>query len=343
MNQITTAEQKKNASIENSVEKNKVRQDIIMQVKECMAYQKIKTATLLTLPAEHSYFEHGLVHAFNRANLKTNLNFYGVELAKKIVPKAFKNMPANSVLAGYCKLEDFLKYEANIQKSGFATLTNVQRVNPFMFDFGWFDYCGFATLENMSHFVNCINNNIRKGLIAVTFDLSTRHMSQKEYSKIFSGYKKGMNLHEAIVATLKKMIDGKANLVNETEYGGGTHGRTTMLTLVYSVNIPKGIITTINENFRDGKAEITYKRNNIYQKLKYNATHHMSKKARVMKIKKVKTITPEEIRVKAAVARWEKVWCMLSKVKKLRVATKYGKNLMQFSSMIAWHHGKLAA
>ena len=43
---------KKNESIENSPDKNKIRQDIIMQAKKCITYQKLKDATILTLPAK---------------------------------------------------------------------------------------------------------------------------------------------------------------------------------------------------------------------------------------------------------------------------------------------------
>ena len=345
-----TEQKKKNDSIENSPEKNKVRQDIIMQFKKCMMYQKIKNARLLTLPAKKAYFETALVHSFKRDEVPVNLDFIGVEMDMEIAPETFKNMPANSMVAGNCTIEDFLKYEHQATKSGAIGLTNVERTSPLLFDLIWLDYCGWVTEESMNHFVKCILENVKQGYIAVTWDLSTRHMKPEEYAKTFKGYKKGMSLREAIIATIElklKAISKVVSLVYNVEYGGGDIGRTTMLTLGYSVNIPKKVVTPIEENFRDGKAEVKMARAGMIHKFKKTGKWEVGFKDSPVRVAKVKGsvgrpklyANAEERRIILAVAKWAKKWkAIKNRTKKVNIAKRYGMTINQFASKVAWHH-----
>ena len=356
MSNETTEQKKKNDSIENSVEKCKVRTDLAIHKRKVAVHLDLTKASLLSLPAEKAHFEHTLVHNFKREGIDIDLSFIGVEKNFSRAIKTFKNMPANSQVVGDCTIEDFLQYEHNASKSGAISLTDIKRATPLMFDFIWLDYCMLATEEGINHLVKCMLENIDKGYIAVTWDLSTRHMKPCDYAKEFSGYKKGMSLREAVVATIAeklKKIGKEINLAYNVVYGGGDKGITTMLTLGYTVGIPKGVIKPIEENFRDGKNEVKMSRAGMVNKFKTTGKWEIGHKKNVVEVanKKNSTETRGRPRIYAsteerdfayAVKKYEGMWKNMTRDFKIRVATRYGKSLREFACCVACKHGKLA-
>ena len=346
-----TSQEKAVKSIEQTVEKAKVRQEINGLVQQWTYHRErkgnsIKNINCLTLPSKDWFYENGLVTALNGAfflNEKPEIFFNGVEWDKVTAIKSFYNMPNNARLVGCCSFEDYLKYQVRFNRQGLGVVDrDSERTVQELFDFIWADYCGEATLKNIEDFAVMARDNIKEGLIAVTYKLNSRAVTKKGYIKRFKKYCKGDDLTEVVkksINILLKKYKVNANMVYCVTYAGGEHGHSTMLTLVYSINVPKSAIIPIEENRRDMFSDARKAKYQIFNKL---MNSHGWKVNRIKKTNMDIATVREVTRLNMAVSRWETKWGKITRDKKLKVATKYGKTLHQFGSMVAHYHGKLA-
>lgn len=351
MQETTKTAVEKNENIENSVAKGNVRTDVGTQKQEVVNYLKMAEVTALGLPATEAYEENNFYHRMKRSGSNTKINFVGIEKSSEVTPKAYRNMPPNSKFCN-STIADFLIYKTIDKKDGYLIPTKEERESRFMFELGWFDYCGIPTNKNMEHLVDTMIHNIEAGYMAVTFDLSTRHMKPDEYAKELCGYSKGLTLEQTVVKSIEKIIK-KANtnknidLVLKDIYGGGAIGVSTMITLGYTINIPKGVVKPISENMRIERNETKMIRANTYYKLKNGIEIFAPQgdKKDVIKINGKRGrpqiyANAEERRLKKAVEKWSKKWHLFKnrRERKENIAKRYGKSLREFGSMIAWYH-----
>lgn len=343
-------------SIENTAEKSKVRQDYIGLINQHLYHREkegnpIKEITSLSLPAESWFFEKGLLNSNNTAfyrRTKPTMKFDGVDWGFQTSLEALENMPENSTITGSCSFEDFLKYETIIKKNGYSRVNyDAPRKSALKYYNVWADFCNDATLQRLKDYVNIIRRNIDMGFAGITVKLSSRKKGscKEEYIGRFKGYCNSKDRAKAIEVTINKLLHNSgystAHCVYSVQYPGGEAGRSRMLTLIYAVNIPKQALIPIRED-RTIKSTLVQTRKLFVSRLRKNGRWDikLGKQGR-KKGKAKKILTPEEKRVISATGRWEKVWGMISREKKMKVASKYGKSLHSFGSMIAHYHGEL--
>ena len=342
----------KTKSIETSPEKASIRNDIVSQnLQNLVRMEKlgkhISTINGLTLPAKKWFFEHNFINhignAFFLAN-KPQVHFYGVEKEAKFIDQTFKNMPQSChIVKGM--LHEFIDNEVQFKTNGVGQILDTPRRVPIIFDFYWADYCLTPNMKNIEQFVQVLNNNIKHGLAYITFSLNLR--GRKEgFQNEFSCYDKNklIAVVNAINRCISKNVKGKkVNLTYKVLYAGGESERTPMITIGFSVGIPANAIRVIDEDRMTKKRELKSHRANFVNKLQNNTykTAMQDHRGRPRKSAK-KIITPEQIRLEAAVTRWESKWDSLkgNNEKKAKIAAKYGVSLHSFGSMIACRHGK---
>lgn len=346
------AEEKAVDSIEQTVEKAKIRQDLVGITQQWLLNRErnnkpIQNIRCLSLPAEQWFFEYGLSHGVQNSFFlknKPTFHFDGVERKRVTAIKSFLNKPVNSTLTGCCFFNEFLKHEVRFNKNGLGLVDrDSERATQPQYEMIWADYCGEATVDMLKDFTLMIRNNVNEGFVAITIKLNSRVHSEKEYRKRFKKYCSSNKLSKAIRVTINTLlhqnVKGKdVRCVYDVVYAGGEVGRSTMQTLVYSVNIPKNALITIKENRRENDTDTKYQ--SRYSTASKLLKIRRWKVGRLGVAKKEKT--PEQIRLESAVARWEKKWDSISKTKKIAIAKKYNVGVRTFGCKVAWYHGKLA-
>ena len=339
----------KTDSIEQTVEKNTIRHDLVTLVEQYLHYKEtrrnpIKTFNSLTLPAANWYYEKMLQTSIARAFFlgeKPLMFFHGVEVDKHVAVQSLRHLPRNCSITK-CTLKEFLTNEHRTNNLGVGEITETLRSDSLNLNFAWADYCCVITPELIEDFAKMINNHIKEGIGAVTFCIKTRSKGgNKKIIRSLRKYCKSPNLSQAVKvsvnAVLRRYVRNKSvKCIYEVVYGGGKLGNTHMITLAYSVNIPAKAITPIKENRIEKKNEI---RSGRYQaSKKMEAMRGWKITCRRPKAEKTK----EQIRVEMAVDRWEKKWHSLTKEKKQKIVDKYGVGLRAFACMVACRHGKFA-
>jgi hypothetical protein len=336
----------KNDSIEQTVEKMRVRHEITHQVTELIDHleqkKTLKDFKVISLPAINWYFENHLLNVLRMSQKDINISFEGIEGDKESAGDSLYNMPQNATLT-YADWNEYFVKEHIVNKKGAGELTSEPIQMPKKYDLMWADFCGEATVTNLLREVDKINNNIDDGLYYITIDGSSRQANTKEYARRFKHYSKASDLKDVIEETLKKMIatriKGKnVKLVYSVIYGGGQYGRTTMYTFGFSVGIPKDIITFMSGNRREEKNALRKDRYQLAMRLK---REEWSIGRVASGFKSEKPIAKNDSRAKAAASRWESKWKPLTQERKEKIAARYGKSVHSFASMVSWYHGKL--
>jgi len=343
----TKATEQKIKSIELTVEKNNIRNDIASIVNQYFLYRErikkpITSWHSLGLPAHNWFFENLLKSSVDNAfylKKKPELYFDGVDMEKDVATISLRNMPRNSTIT-CCSFADFLRNKNVVNKIGVSEIVKDQpRDNPVQYDFAWPDYCCPPTIELIKDFAKMIQNNIEMGQAALTFCLKIREAGGNQGKlESLKKYCSSPNLRTAVRVTvnlmLRKYAPGKkCECVYDVVYGGGRIGNTTMITLLYNINIPKNVIKPISEDRVEKKNEIASSR--------YQASKRMER-IRGWKIRSSKPkaeLSPAQLRIRSAVDRWESKWNKLDDDKKGRVAEKYKVTMRSFASMVACRHG----
>lgn len=358
------ATDKKINSIEQTPEKAKVRTDINTLVLQLLLYREsnnnpLKIVDVLSLAAEEWYFEHGLSNAIKNnpfLNKKPEFTFSSVEMKLRTAAKSLLNMPVNATLVGDCTLDKYLKYETLYRKNGHGEINlSMPRTSPINFDLIWADYCISANVAMLEGYVLMMKNNVKfleEGLVGITINLHARPQNDKAYAKRFKQYSNKKTPYEAIKDTIAKMLKihkvNNVNLIYDVVYAGGESKHSTMLTLFYSVNVPKKVIKPIVENRRDFDRDLKMSRYQLASRIirtrKWNVPRQGQKSTTsTTAYAKKKIASPEQKRLDNAVSKYEKIWDMLSKEKKEKLATKYGVSFESFRSRVACRHGKFKA
>jgi hypothetical protein len=337
-------------SIEQTPEKNCVRNDIVFQNLQHLRYRESKNdpvtvISAVTLPAERWHLErlwlNTLDNAVRSGIIKNHpsVHIQGVEKGKDNFIESSIHVPPNCNIT-HGMLNEFLDNEVRYSRSGLGQIDlSTLRYNPVTMSFYWADYCMPADIEVIKDFAKRICSNMPEGIAYLTMSLRLRGKTKK-FLKDFKKFgvinyaqsvENAVNYH--INQNMKGIKGKKINLIYKVVYGGGEKEGTTMLTIGYSINIPKEAITVIRENRIEGKRDLKKRRKAI-------AWHLKHKKFKVFKPAKVKPVkTYKDMRVELAVTRWKDKWGDLSKEKKEKIASKYGLRASQFRCKVAHHHG----
>jgi hypothetical protein len=351
-----TAHAKKIDSIEQTVEKSKIREDIVSQEMQAVNFyagtkNPITEIHGATLPAAEAFFENLVDHVFKTfSSHKPKISFDCADMTRGVALKALLNLPENChILNG--QFSDLFEQDL-IRKNGVLYATGESDYYN-MYDFVWADYCCPIKTQLVKDFINVIENNVDKGLVYATFCGSTRAKGgRKTMLKDIIGNSKleatPENIANALIETIKKNTTKNIKLIYNVIYGGGEKGITTMITIGFSVGMAKGAVEPIEEN-RQTRNHARYA---VYYKMKHTKGWNVPVRKAQKKRKNAKS--------KAEAIKLEKEKVALRKKISIRLARglnseeiaeelnkKYGYDLTtgQIGSMKAWMNkdGKLAA
>ena len=353
---MTSEDKKKNDSIEQTVEKEKVRTDICSQTIQWLAHQEsikqaVKHIQSATLPAENAYFENLLTHIMhNFSHLKTNpeITFNCAERIRGKAVEIIKSMPDN----GYILNGDFSDLlDKKLTKSPrLLHKENKTAINKY--NFMWADYCCPVNPTLVRDTVKAINNHIDSGVIYVTFcGLTRQEGGRSGMLKRITGKEVKDPTSEEIADSIINAIEWgvpkkKINLIYKVIYGGGKRGGTTMITLGFSINVAKKAIEPIVED----RKEAQRKYNNVYYKMKDKKgwAKKIDGRGRPTKIRKKSAVAIKDQRAKIAIrkkvfVRFNKGWDSKRIVIDLKKTYNLELTTGQVGSMIAWMNpnGKL--
>jgi len=362
-----TTEQSDNKvnSIEQTVAKSNVRVNITRQAEEFLysLKQKPKTMNIATLAAKEWMFEYGLLNYLKHSTLLDShpeLKFISAEKDKSIAMASFVNMPDNAtVLKGL--FSDIFDSPYKKSKAGFSCLTdNPKDKNKNQYGIVWADYCSFANTELLEDFVRVAENNMKKGLIYLTFCLSERRGAHKASLKDLRQYTKADNISDATADAIKvfaKRIKGKKiEKVFEVIYGGGSTSGTAMVTIGFSVNLPKGSVKPLFFDDSEWKSEERIKRQQVVSaRLRHFGGWKLKKVGRPL-VKK--TVNPRRLAKRLKTDQEKKAWVKVKRKISIRadrgwtskeiysdlehILAPMGKTQQAVSSVLAWRSPKLA-
>lgn len=262
------AEVKKVQNIENTVKKSNIRLDIISQATQWLVFQSkvkkpIEELKGATLSGDKAYFEGACFHHLTTSPFlkhKPRVSFDCAEKkSRKIALKAMTSLPINSHMY-YGDYNDLFKKEF-VRKDGAMFAKSGKATNPNIYNFVWADYCCPASKKLVKEFINTINNNVNTGVVYLTFCGHTRaEGGRKTLVRQFADVETTEDanitrkLNAKIIKAIKNEVCKDVKLIYNVIYGGGQHGTTTMMTIGFSVNLPKNVIVPIAD-YRQGKTQ----------------------------------------------------------------------------------------
>tara|TARA_Y100000310_G_C20544754_1_gene745071 strand:- start:519 stop:1130 length:612 start_codon:yes stop_codon:yes gene_type:complete len=195
----------------------------------------------------------------------------------------------------------------------------------------------------MADFAKMIEKNIDEGIVGVTFCLNVRAAGGRKCRlEGFKEHCKSPTLHQGIKVTigslLRRHAKGKdVRCIYDVVYGGGESGKMTMITLLYSVNIPEEALVMVEKDMTDGDSKRNSSLYNAARRLKQMHGWKIGRKGYQIKLR-----TPEQDLLCKAVEQWESKWEQLDREQKEQIASEHGVSLRSFACMVSHKHGKLA-
>lgn len=253
-------------SIEQNIEKNNRRSEIVEQTICAIKQFKPKKLKCATLAGENWLFEHSLLNRIENEQLNINTKFYSAEWKRNIAVRAIKNSPQNSILVNNT-FHYMLTREINENRVGIGSVNDTVRCDN-AFNFMWADYCGVPNKQLFRNINNYIIN--MNGLFYVTFYLLPRQEGG------FSGLCQSLNISEKNVSdSIIKRLTKKARqerrkveVIYDVIYSGGK--RSKMLTLGFAVGTWSN--TRINIIQKDTTTPTKYKKQRYQTYHRYKNT-----------------------------------------------------------------------
>jgi hypothetical protein len=347
----------KNNSIAGNKTKNLIRNQIIDVTLEWLRYcvarglpVELYGATLCGMTCE---FEHQLINRLKSdgtvgsviedddiviecAELSTNTD---KNTGKNVFIEAARNLPIFYCTLTPCGFDDLLTHEIHFGR-GRHIGTLVKNTNEMKaYNFLWPDYCQTPNRHRLEQAAIHVKKSLQRGLYFITFSLTGRQHGQESIMK-------REFMREALEDNLFHYFDKhdvkKVRKVYDVVYSGGKG--TTMITMGFSIDVPKKAITPIEANYQITENERKAVTNQIGYKLKHDGI----KKYLPKTMKQIEALTKKAKKAKKG-KRGRKKMALLDKVLSRRakgmtkeeIAKDLGITLHQVGSTLAHTAGLL--
>lgn len=352
-----TLAQTKAANIENTVGKNNIRSNISRQFEQALHHleqkgQSSSVVDIATLAAKEWFTENLIMNDIRNSLVLQNpptLHFISAEKDKTVACDSYINMPPKNASVLYGSFSDIFRLPYRTARAGWSCLdeTKTSKTTEKQYALIWGDYCAFASTQLLEDFVHVVTHNMHKGIIYLTFCLGTQHNRHKKSMKDLSKYSKAKDIQDRTIEAVDyfaNKIKGKTvHKVLEIVYGGGKRSGTTMLTVGFSVGLPKSAITPLMSDDSDWKSTETKKHRQavVFNKLvRVNGwkLRHVGRPSK--NSQKSYKSSKQSAKIDKAVKHLEKTWKGLDDLHKDAIVSALGISRGSMGSRLAHYHGK---
>jgi hypothetical protein len=286
---------------------------------------------------------------------KVKMQFHSAEYKHYVYLRACKNLPENcTIVEG--ELDNLIANETEYKSNGLGRIIDKLNNRTKTFDEIWADYCMTASKEMAKSGARHISFNIKSGLYYLTMYVGCREKGGNDYKfrklKAISGSKSN-DAGEIMADLIRHYLErygwkGRLDLVYNVRYNGGANGSSTMVTIGFAVNLPKGLITPIVENRQEVDQKRKSQLSNAVHILRHGGIevlfkpdgrgHHKrkGKKAAVV-------MDAEQISLYRKIyKRWAKYTTLTTKQISVKISAELGLDSRSVSSTLAWLSPNLA-
>ena len=352
-------------SIENTVEKSLVRDDIDFQRHQFINYllNDYRTGNWegkingwlncadelpykgMVLGGANFFNERLAINSAKRSfGSKVVMRFDSAEYDPNVFLRAVKRLPENCTIV-HGEFDALTDNKTEYRSYGIGRVMDDRKdgLADCPADEIWADYCMTASKEMAKSSAKHIAHNIDRGLYYLTMFVGCRQKGGVDYKfgKLKAICNSKSNDPAEIMADLirhylmtRQEYRGEISLVYNVRYNGGANGSSIMVTLGFAVNLPKNLITPIIENRQEIEQKRKSRMNNHYFRLKREGVDALFTDERGRPPTKSKTVPVCD---KAYISLCRKIYKRWAKgVPNKKIAAQLGVSARQVGSTIAW-------